>query len=79
MRVKLQYEVNLMDGTKPQKSYTETDFDDPVFLNMQFCIERDHYNELLQACKENKVTIQQALSDLLTDPNPYTILDQYGP
>ncbi len=80
MKIKLQHEINLMDGSEPTRNYVETEMEDPVFLNMQFCIEREHFEKLLEVCSEYKLNgIHQAIDDILQDPNPYTIIDQNGP
>lgn len=80
MKIKLQNEINLMDGSEPTKYYVESEMEDPVFLNMQFCIEREHFIKLLEVCSEYKLTgIHEAIDDILQNPNPNTIINQYGP
>ena len=74
MRIKLQYVIDEMNGFEADPQFIETEMDDPIFLNMQFCIEREQYYKILEVCSENKTNIHRAISDLLADPNPYKIL-----
>lgn len=78
MRVILQAEIDRMNGQKKIESKIETDFDDPVFLNMQFCMEREEYEELAKLCVEYKAdSIQNALQSLLIDCDPYKIIEKF--
>lgn len=75
MKVKLHYQINEIDGTKIEGKYIETEFDDPIFLNMQFCIERKQYDELSQLCKEYKYySIHEVLQQILNEAEPGKII-----
>lgn len=80
MKIRLQYEINEMNNTELIHNEMTTEITDPVFLNMQFAIEREHYHKLIEICNEFKLSgIHEALNDLLQNPNPNTIIDQYKP
>lgn len=80
MRIKLQYEINEFNDSEIIHNEIISEMQDPVFLNMQFAVEREHYERLIEVCREFKLSgIHEALNDLLQNPNPNTIIDQYGP
>jgi len=78
--------VNLLEIIDPQDGNDLTintikrgGIDDPIILTFQFCVERSHFIELQRAGEECKSNLYSAIQDLLDDPNPYTLFDQYGP
>lgn len=76
MRVKLHYQFKEVSGEKLVGKYVETDYNDPIFLNMQFCVEREQYNKLMELCEKNKIIdIHQAVNIMLNEIEPERIID----
>lgn len=78
MKVTLHYQINEMDGKKIDGKYhhIEAEMDDPIFLNMQFCMEREKYLQLCKLCKEYKLlNIHYALQTILEESEAEQIID----
>ena len=76
VKVRLQYQFSEVSGKKIMGKYVETDYEDPIFLNMQFCMERNKFNKLMRLCKEYKIgDIHQALSEILDETEPERIIE----
>ena len=76
MKVKLHYQFSEIDGEKIIGKYLETWCDDPIFLNMQFCMERNQFIKLMEICKEYKIEdIHQAINIILTEVEPEKIIE----
>lgn len=75
MKVKLHYQIKEVDGPKIEEKYIETKYDDPIFLNMQFCMERQKFNDLDKLCKEWKYSgIHELIRELLDEVEPEKII-----
>ena len=62
-----------------KKIYTEertTDYKNPVFLNLQICLEKEEYEELEKECREYKTSIPGAVQDLMRE-SPEKLTEQY--
>ena len=78
MKTICQWEIKEINGKIHQRGTTEREYEDPVFLNMQFCMERNQYEELLKICKEYKLTgVHQAIQGMLNNEDPYKFVEQY--
>ena len=76
MRVKLHYQFSEINGDKILGRYMETEYEDPIFLNMQFCIERNQFRKLMELCSEYKIEdIHQAINIILNDIDPEKIIE----
>lgn len=76
MKVKLHYQFNEVDGTQLTNKFVETNYEDPIFLNMQFCMEREQFNKLMKLCVEYKLEdIHHAIQTILDESDPEQIIN----
>lgn len=78
MKVTLHYQINEMNGEKIDGKYhhIQAEMDDPIFLNMQFCIEREKYLKICELCKEYKLyDIHYTLQKILEEAEEERIID----
>ena len=74
MKTTAQYEINTMNGNKKETGTIWKEFDDPVFLNMQFYVEREQYEKLRKMCIEYKLgTIHHAIYEMLNENDAESI------
>lgn len=74
MKVTLQCQINEVNGTIIENKLIETHYDDPIFLNMQFCMERHQFEEYKKLCKEWKHSgIHEVLKEMLDEVEPERI------
>ena len=53
-----------------------TEFKNPVFLNLQLCLEKEQFEKLFEECKEYKTSIPGAVQDLIAE-DPKKLTEQY--
>ena len=76
MKTICQWEYTEIDGKKIESGKVYTEYEDPIFLNMQFCMERDQFEALRKNCKEYKTSIIKAIQDIL-EYDPEKLIEQY--
>lgn len=78
MKITLHYQINEMNGEKIEGkcNHIQAEMDDPIFLNMQFCIERNKYHKMIELCKEYKLpNIHYVLQTIIEESEPEQIID----
>lgn len=75
MNVKMNYNISTPDGERIRGTI-QTEMEEPVFINMELCIEKAQYVALKELCAEYKCEIGSAIFDLLNG-DPEKIVEQY--
>ena len=64
------------NGNKVYIEEHTTEFKNPVFLNLQLCLEKEQYEKLFEECNEYKTSIPKAIQDLIEE-SPEKLTEQY--
>lgn len=64
------------NGKRVYAEESTTEFQNPIFLNLQICLEKEQYEKLEKECKEYKTSIPKAVQDLIEE-SPEKLTEQY--